>query len=76
MITALQSSLIGMQNSQHQINQSANSITSHGSIADGDSVQTNQDIIQLRQSSLAFHASLEIIKSADTMLGCIIDVRV
>jgi len=77
MNTALQSGLIGMQNAQQRVNSSANSIAKNGSV-DGvfDPLQSTRDIVELRQASLAFHASVAIVKSSDKMLGAIIDVKV
>lgn len=74
--SALQTGLYGMQQSQANIQESANQIVRAGTLEKDSSTTTDvvEPIVNMKMEQHIFDASAKIVKTADEMLGTLMDI--
>lgn len=75
MISAISSGLAGIQRGMQQMDRSASAIARMGTTNEGGAGELATNLVDLMQAKNQVKANVAVVKSADDMLGTLIDTR-
>ncbi len=72
---ATQTALQGLQNSQRQLNEQANTIARGVERDPSPGDETTEALVKVKSASNTAHANARVLKTADEMLGNLLDIQ-